>query len=342
MRAYEIGSQDGLHALTAVTRPDLRAGPGEVILRVSSVCLNHRDLLVLKRRYGPLRPSHRIPVSDGVGEVIEIGAGVSGVTLGQRVTCGHFVGWADGAFHPSMLENDLGVSVDGWLAEQIRVPASALLPVPDTLADDDVAALPAAGVTAWNALTEAAQVRAGDLVLALGTGGVSIFALQLAKLHGARVAITSSSDEKLEQMKALGADITINYRTQPDWAAALLAANGGAGGGGANIIIETGGLATLSQSIAAAAPNASIVLIGALGGAGPVNLPNFSSVIIKNLRLRGVTAGNRRMYHELLTAAATHRLHPVIDKRFAFDDAPAAYACLEAGQHIGKILINIS
>lgn len=339
MRAYEIGSQEGLQSLRAVTRPDLTAGPGEAVLRVRSVCLNHRDLLLLKARYGPRRPENRIPVSDGVGEVIALGAGVQGLQIGQRVSCGHFVGWADGEFHPATLENDLGISVDGWLAEQIRVPASALVPVPDSVSNECAAALPAAGLTAWNALTEAAQVKAGDLVLALGTGGVSIFALQLAKMHGARVAITSSSDEKLARMKEMGADITINYKTQPDWAAALLAANGGTG---ANIIIETGGLGTLSQSIAAAAPNASIVLIGALGASAQVNLPNFSGVIIKNLRLRGVTAGNRRMFRAFMAAAAANRLQPVIHRRFRFEEAPAAYTYLESGDHIGKIMIDVA
>jgi NADPH:quinone reductase-like Zn-dependent oxidoreductase len=174
--------------------------------------------------------------------------------------------------------------------------------------------------------------------LALGTGGVSILALQFAKMHGARVAITSSSDAKLEQARALGADILVNYCTSPDWAAALLAANNGAG---ADIVIETGGLATLTHSIAAAAANARIVLIGALGGVPDQILPNFSSIVGKNLVLRGITAGNRRMLVDLVRAVDANNIAPVIAARFGFDDAPAAYASLQSGANLGKVMIRV-
>lgn len=338
MKAYEIGEQQGLASLTLKDRPDPTPGFGQVVLRVRAVCLNHRDLLALAGAYGPRRPANRIPVSDGIGEVIAIGDGVSNVKIGDRTFCGHFVTWLDGSFTPDYLFRDLGISLDGWLAEKILVPADALVAVPDALSDEQAAALPAAGLTAWNSLVEVGQIRAGDLVLALGTGGVSIFALQLAKMHGARVAITSSSDEKLAIMRSLGADITVNYKTTPDWATAVVQANGGTG---ANIVIETGGLSTLAQSIAAAAPNARIALIGALASGSEPSLTNLSGIVVKNLTLRGITAGNRKMMLDLVKAATANNLKPIIDRTFPFAESPAAYAYLKSGAHIGKIMIRV-
>jgi NADPH:quinone reductase-like Zn-dependent oxidoreductase len=339
MKCFELGDQTGIAGLRAATRPDPEPGPGEALLRVRAVCLNHRDLLIASGKYGPRKPETRIPVSDGIAEVVALGDGATGVGIGDRVITGHFVTWIGGAFAPTAFGRDLGVNVDGWLAELIVVPAAALVRVPDALPDSHAAPLCAAGLTAWNALAEVGRVKAGDLVLALGTGGVSILALQMAKMAGARVAITSSSDEKLARAKALGADILINYRTMPDWAAALLAENGGTG---ADIIVETGGLATLSQSITAAAPNARIVLIGALAGAPDAILPNFSSIIGKNLVLRGITAGSRAMLADLVRAAAANALAPVIGASFDFADAPAAYAALQAGEVFGKVMISMA
>jgi NADPH:quinone reductase-like Zn-dependent oxidoreductase len=336
MKVFEIGDQTGLASLTAAERPDPAPGPGEVVLRVRAVCLNHRDLNIVSGLYGSKKPAGRIPVSDGIGEVIALGDGVSGIKPGDRAICGHFVAWLDGAFTPSVFARDLGVTLDGWLAEQIVVPASALVIVPDTLSDERAVPLGAAGLTAWHALVEVGRIKAGDLVLALGTGGVSIMALQIAKLHGARVAITSSSNEKLEQVRALGADICVNYRTNPGWAAAVMQE------GGADIIVETGGLATLAGSITAAAPNARVVLIGALGGVPDQILPNFSTIIGKNLVLRGITAGNRRMLSDLVRAVDAGGMVPVIGKRFGFAEAGAAYAYLKSGACMGKVLVEIA
>jgi len=343
MKCFEIGAQAGIDSLVSAERPDPIPGPGEAVLRVRAACLNHRDLLIMSGRYGARRPASRIPLSDGIGEVVALGPAVAGraptgIKIGDRAICGHFVSWIDGAFSPAVFAVDVGVTLDGWLAEHIVVPAAALVPVPASLSDARAVALGAAGLTAWQAVVEVGRVKAGDLVLALGTGGVAIFALQLAKLHGARVAITSSTDAKLDFARRLGADILINYRDNPDWAAALVAASGGQG---ADIVVETGGLATLSQSITAAAPNGRLVMIGALAGVADQVLPNFSSVIGKNLTLRGITAGNRRMLAELVGAAAACELVPVIDRAFAFADAPAAYAHLRSGEHIGKVMIEM-
>jgi len=337
MKVFEIGDQQGIASLTAAERPAPAPGPGEALLRVRAVCLNHRDLNIVSGTYGPRKPENRIPVSDGIGEVVALGEGVAGLQLGDRAICGHFCSWLDGAFNPSVFARDLGVSLDGWLSEQIVVPAAALVKIPASLSDERAAALGAAGLTAWHALVEVGRIKAGDVVLTLGTGGVSIFALQIAKMHGARVAITSSSDEKLAQAKALGADVLVNYSTSEDWAGAVVAESGGA-----DIILETGGLATLSKSIAAAAPNGRIVLIGALAGTPAQVLPNFSSILGKNLVLRGITAGNRRMLQDLVRAADANGLVPVIGATFGFDEAPEAYAFLKSGKCLGKVLIKVA
>ncbi len=337
MKAYRIGAQTGLAALELGERPDPVAGPGEALLRVRAVCLNHRDLKIVGGEYGPRRAEDRVPVSDGIGEVVAIGDGVKSVAVGDRAICGHFVTWLDGAFSQSAFGSDLGVTRDGWLAELIAVPAAALVKVPDSVSDARAAALPAAGLTAWHAVVEVGKVRVGDTVLVLGTGGVSILALQIAKAAGARVAVTSSSDAKLAQARALGADMTVNYTTTPDWAAAVLAATGGAG---ADIVVETGGQATLAQSIAAAAVNARIVIIGALAGQASEGLANFSTIIGKNLTLRGIAAGSRAMLAALVRAVDANGIEPVIARSFAFADAPAAYAYLKAGDAVGKVLIT--
>ena len=337
IKAYEIGPQQGLAGLRAVRRPQAAPGPGQVLVRLRAACLNHRDLLVLQGRYGPLRPETRIPLSDGVGEVVALGAGCGELAVGERVICPHFVSWLDGDFHPRIFAADLGTSLDGWLAETLLLPAAALVTVPEALSDAQAAPLCAAGLTAWHALVELGRVSAGDLVLTLGTGGVSIFALQLAKMHGARVAITSSSDAKLDLARELGADITVNYRTHPDWAAELLCASGGQG---ADIILETGGLATLPASIDAAAANARIAVIGALGGYGATSLRNFTTLVLKNLVLKGITSGSRSMLQSLVRAATANGLAPVIDCEFGFDEAAQAYAHLQAAEHLGKVLIR--
>ena len=278
-----------------------------------------------------------MPLSEGLGEVIALGEGASGVAIGDRVICAHFVNWIDGKFSPAFFGVDLGVSRDGWLAEQVAVPATALVKVPEGVADAHAAALVASGTTAWNALIAFGQVKAGDTVLMLGTGGVSIAALQIAKAAGARAAITSSSDDKLARAKELGADILINYRTSPDWAAALLAATGGVG---ADIVMETGGLATLGQSITAAAAGGRIAIIGALAGNIVDGLPNYGSIIGKNLIIGGIASGSRAMLAELVRAAELNGFDPVIDRSFGFDEAPAAYAYLKSAAHLGKVIIE--
>ena len=338
MKAFAIGPQTGIAGLTPVTRPDPVAGPSDVVLKVRLVGLNNRDNQVLEGVYGLRRPETRIPTSEGVGEVIAVGDGVTTVKPGDRAIFAHFAKWLDGAFNPMFFGTDLGITHDGWLAEQIVVPGAALLPVPPALTDEQ-AILASAGLTAWHALVEVGKITAGDLVLALGTGGVSIFALQIAKAAGARVAITSSSDAKLAVAKALGADMLINYTTTPDWAAELMVQSGGKG---ADIIVETGGQATLAQSFAAAAPNARIVIIGALAGPAPTGIPNFGTIIGKNLTVKGIAEGSRAMLARLLRAVEANGIMPKVDRVFAFDEALEAFTYLKSGAHVGKVLIKVA
>lgn len=338
MKAYVIGEQNGVESLTLTTRPEPVAAPGQVVLAPRLISLNNRDVQIIRGVYGAKKAIDRIPVSEGVGEVVAIGDGVSGFSIGDRAIAPHFVNWTDGDFGYHAFAHDLGVTHDGWLAERVVVPASALVRVPATLTDEQVAALSAAALTAWNAVVEVGKVKAGDVVLALGTGGVSTAALQIAKANGARVAVTSSSDEKLALARDLGADITINYRTNADWAAELMSATGGAG---ADIVVETGGPATLGQSIAAAAVNARVIIIGVTAGQASEGLPNYGTIIGKNLTLRGIAEGSRAMLARLLRAVEANGFAPVVSKVFPFAEAGDAYAYLASGEHVGKVMIDL-
>ncbi len=337
MKAYQIGGQKGLESLVSTEVETPKPGTGEVLVKMRAVCLNHRDLLILSGKYGPSRPETRIPVSDGVGEIAELGDGVESCAQGDRVVMPHFVDWVEGAFRPAVFGHDIGVSHDGWLAEYLVVPAHAVVKVPDNLTDAQAAPLAAASLTAWNALNVVGKMKSGDAVLALGTGGVSIIALQLAKMAGARFCVTSSSDEKLERARELGADVTINYRSNPEWEKEAFEKLGG----GADIVVETGGLATLQQSIGAAAPNGRIAIIGALAGAASDPLPAFGTIIGKNLALHGIAAGSRAMLVDLVKAVSANDMKPVINRTFGFSEAADAYAYLASGDHFGKIMIEM-
>jgi NADPH:quinone reductase-like Zn-dependent oxidoreductase len=336
MQAYQIGAQQGIGSLARVDRAAPTPSAGEVVVDMRAAALNHRDLDILAGRYGGRKPAERIPVGDGAGVVVEVGPGVTGVQRGERVTAAHFTLWTDGDYDPSIFAADAGNTRDGWLAERIVLPANSLVRIPENLSFEAAAALGAAGITAWAVLETLGRIKAGDTVLTLGTGGVAVLALQIAKMCGARVAITSSSDEKLALCRKLGADITVNYRNQPAWHEAVRAANGGRG---VDIVVETVGASTLSQSLAACAPNARVGLLGALGGPAPAP-PNLGPLILNNVVLKGITSGSRRNLEDLLRASAANRLAPHIDRSFAFDEAAQALAYLASGEHVGKIVIR--
>ena len=334
-KAFEVGPQQGLASMRAVTRQVDELSAGEVLVQVRAAALNHRDLSIMRGQYGARKPETRVPGGDGAGEVVAVGPGVSDIAPGDRVTAPHFVQWLDGEYDPAIFAADLGSSRDGWLAEFIRLPAPALVKLPDGMSFDDAAALGAAGITAWTVLRTLGQIKPGDTVLTLGTGGVSILALQIAGMAGARVAITSSSDAKLAIVRDMGADITVNYRSDSDWPATVRAATGGRG---VDIVVETVGLATLTQSLSCCAPNARIGLLGALGGR-PETGAELGGLILGNVVLKGITSGSRQMLQDLLTAFAVNGVRPRIDRIFPFADTPAAYDYLAKAGHIGKVVV---
>ncbi len=336
MKAYEIGPQTGLDSLRLVERDTPVPGPGEVAIKVHAACLNHRDLLTLKGQYGLMKAEGRIPLSDGVGSVVALSENISGIATGQRVIAPNFVTWLGGKFTPAIFGQDLGISRDGWLAETIILPADAIIAVPDNVSDDVAATLAATGSTIWHCIVTFGGLQKGDLVLTLGTGGVSILTLQIAKALGAEVAITSSSNDKLERCEAMGADYCVNYRDDADWARALMTK---AGGRGADIIVDTAGLNSIEQCIAACAPNGRIALIGGLSGE-PEKAPQMGGIIGKNLTMKGITAGSRSMLCDVVDLISRENIAPLIDKKFSFDDSPAAFAYLESGDHMGKVMIT--
>ncbi len=335
-RRVEIGAQQGIAALRVVDSSAPAPAPGEVLVATRAAALNYRDLLFTEGRYGGDQPETRVPLSDGAGDVVAVGDGVQGFAVGDRVTAPHFLNWIDGSFGPAATAADVGISRDGWLSELVLLPAGSLIRLPDGMDYADAAALGVAGITAWSVVEALGNIKPSDTVLTLGTGGVATVALQIAKMNGARVAITSSSDEKLELVRELGADITVNYRKNPQWEQAVREATGGRG---VDIVVETVGFGTLPQSLACCAPNARVGLLGGLdSGAGkPMNL---SALYFGNLVVKGITSGSRQMYEDLLVASAQNGLKPYIDQRFAFADAKDAYRHLAEAGHVGKVVID--
>lgn len=339
MRCWEIGTRSGIGGMRPGKRADPRPGPGEVLVEVRAAGLNYRDLMVLAGQYGSGLPETRVPLSDGVGIVAECGAGVAGIAVGTRVIAPHFTRWRDGPFAMALFADDLGVTADGWLAERIVLPADAVIAVPDAVSDATAATLAVVGGTVWHAMVAFGQAGPGKLMLAQGTGGVALFALQLAKALGAEVAITSSSEAKLERCRELGADYAIDYRARPDWAAALLEATGGRG---ADVVVDTLGFAAMGETVMACAVEARIGTLGALSGSPAAHASaSQGAIIARNLTIKGIASGSRAMLAAALDAVARHGIAMVVDRRFAFDDAPAAYRHLASGAHIGKVLIEV-
>jgi NADPH:quinone reductase-like Zn-dependent oxidoreductase len=336
VKVYELQSKSGLDSLTRAERPDPHPGVGQVLIRMRAWSLNFRDLNVARGIYGGAgTPSGLIPLSDGVGEVIEIGASVTRVKPGDRVAGIFMQGFIAGGITAEALRTALGGAIDGMLAEYVVLSEQGVVRLPAHLSDEEAATLPCAAVTAWNALVREAHVKAGDTVVLLGTGGVSLFALQFAKVLGARVILTSSSDEKLEVARTLGADETVNYKAQPDWEKAVIERTEGRG---ADVVVEVGGAGTLDKSLAAVRVGGTVCLIGVLTGvAGPVNT---ASILRRHVRLQGIYVGSREIFEEMNRAIAQHKLRPWIGKKFAFDDARAAYDHLASAAHTGKVTIK--
>jgi NADPH:quinone reductase-like Zn-dependent oxidoreductase len=336
MKVYEIRDRFGLDALQVAERPQPQPGHQEVLLKVRAASLNYRDLLVVKGLYNPKMPLPRVPVSDAVGEVVGVGPGVTRVKAGQRVAGIFMQKWLCGELTEAKARSALGGAIDGLLAEYAVLHEDGVVTVPDHLSDEEAAALPCAAVTAWHGLVAEGQVRAGDSVLAQGTGGVSLFALQFARLSGARVIVTSSSDDKLKRALGMGAADGINYKATPEWGERVRELTAGRG---VDHVVEVGGAGTLGQSLRAVRLGGRISLIGVLSGAtGQVNpLP----VLMKNVRVQGIFVGSREMFEAMNRAIALHRMRPVVDRVFPFAEAPAAFRYLESQAHFGKIVIRM-
>jgi len=335
MRAVEIRDGFGLEHLALVERPEPRPGHRQAVVRVRAASLNFRDLLMADGRYNRKQKLPLIPCSDGAGEVVAVGEGVSRVRPGDRV-CGIFAqGWIAGEPSRDMARTTLGGPLDGMLAEQVALSEEGLVKTPDHLSDMEAATLPCAAVTAWSSLIEGG-LQPGETVLLLGTGGVSIVALQLAVIAGARAIITSSSDEKLERARQLGAAAGINYRQVPEWGARVKELTGGEG---VDYVLEVGGASTLPQSLQAVRAGGRIYLIGVLGGnAAEVSIP---AIQMRRVRVEGVLVGSRASFEALNRAVSLHQLRPVIDRTFPLAEARAAFEHMAAGRHFGKICIEL-
>ncbi|HEX3758432.1 MAG TPA: NAD(P)-dependent alcohol dehydrogenase [Kofleriaceae bacterium] len=334
MRAYEIQPREGFDALTLVDRAAPALGPTDVRVRVRAVSLNYRDLTIA--RGAAKRKAPVIPASDGAGEVVEVGAAVTRHKVGDRVAGSFFPRWIDGAMSEQAHAAALGGSVDGMLAEEVVLPEPAWVKLPARLSFEAAATLPCAGVTAYHALFEAAQLRPGDTVLVQGTGGVSIFGLQLAKAAGARVIVTSSSAAKRERALAMGADHVIDYKAESRWGEAARAWTGGRG---VDVVIEVGGPGTFDQSVAALRYGGTMSLLGVLTGVkGEIQT---YGIFHKGLRVAGIYVGSVAMFEGLIRALEARQIDPVIDRTFAFSEARAAYEYLASGQHFGKVVIRV-
>ncbi len=341
MFAYPI-KQFGVDHLERVELPMLQVAAGMVLIKVHAVSLNYRDLMMVKGFYNPKMTLPRIPCSDGAGEVVAIGEGVSRVQVGDRV-CGIFMQrWLDGPLTAEKSKAALGGDVDGMLAEYVLLDQDGVVRFPEHLSYEEAATLPCAGVTAWNALHHAGEpahaALPGETIVIQGTGGVSIFALQFAKLLGAKVIGTSSSEEKLSRALALGLDAGCNYKERPDWSGWVSEVTGGRG---ADRIIEVGGAGTFGQSLRAARVGGTVAQIGILSGAATSEPLALTPILHKQLRVQGIYVGSRAMFEEMNAAIAKGGLHPIIDRVFGFDQVRDAFLHMQSASHFGKIVIRV-
>ncbi len=335
MKVVELRNSFGLESFAVAERPEPTPGPGQVLLKMKAFSLNYRDLMVAKGMYNPKLKFPFVPLSDGVGEVVGVGAGVTRVKPGTRVA-GLFVQkWLAGDLTESIFKSALGGGVEGLLAEYAVLDADGVTPVPEHLTDEEAATLPCAALTAWNALVTQGHIKAGDSVLIQGTGGVSLFALQFARMHGARVIATSSSDAKLDRVRALGAADGINYKTTPDWEEKVRALTTQ----GVDHVVEVGGAGTLAKSLRAVRLGGTISLIGVL--AGVTSQVNPMPILMKHVRVQGIFVGSREMFEAMSRAVALHQLRPVVDKVFPMNQLREALQHLESGAHFGKVCLKV-
>ncbi|MGQ0456879.1 MAG: zinc-dependent alcohol dehydrogenase family protein [Hyphomicrobium sp.] len=337
MKAFQLKNAFGIDnlALEDVAQPGPE--PGQALVRMRAWSLNYRDLLVVRGLYKPRLQFPFQMISDGAGEVVAVGEGVTRVKSGDRVAGAFMQKWIEGGPDDVKSASALGGDIPGLAAEYVVLDAEGLVHVPAGLSYEEAATLPCAALTAWNALVTAGKLTAGDVILVQGTGGVSIFALQFAKMLGARVIATSSSDAKLERLKALGASDLINYKSTPDWGRR---ARDLTGGRGVDHVVEVGGAGTLAQSLAAVRTGGRVSMIGVLSSGDGEAMPIFP-ILMKAVTVQGIFVGSREMFEAMNRAIGANGLKPVIDaKTFAFSDFPDALRYMESGAHFGKIVLR--
>jgi NADPH:quinone reductase-like Zn-dependent oxidoreductase len=336
MKVIEVRQGFGLDQLTLAERPDPEPGAGEVLLRMRTASLNFRDLLMVRGEYDPRQPLPLIPCSDGLGEVAAVGRGVERVVVGQRVTPLFAQRWQAGRPTREELRSTLGGPLDGTLAQWMVLAESGVVAVPEHLTDAEGSTLSCAGLTAWSALVTEADLDTDDIVLIQGTGGVSLFALQFSRVLGLRAIVTSSSDEKLERARELGAWRTINYRTTPEWGRRVLELTEKRG---VDLVVEVGGAGTLEQSLKAVRLGGQISLIGVL--AGGVSRVSVIPIFMKRVRIQGILVGHREGFEAMNRTIASHELRPILDRVHPMEQVREAFEQMAAGRLFGKIGIEI-
>lgn len=334
MKAYRLLSFGDIDALQLNEEPNPQPERGEVLVRIRAVSLNYRDLAIVRGRYPRKAVPGLIPVSDAAGEIVAVGEQVTAFKVGDRVIGAFHPRWFGGEMPSTIQTDSYGAESDGWLCELKAVSQEAVIPLPEPLTYEEGCTLPCAGLTAWTALAGPAPIRAGHTVLVQGSGGVSIFALQLARALGATVIATTSSDSKARQLKSLGAVHTVNYRDDPEWGRSVRALTGGRG---VDRVVEVGGPGTISQSLRAVAVGGEIASIGFLSTENPGI--DFFQLKLSGATLRNIAVGDRSGLLELVRAVTGVGLQPVIDRAFAFEDAREAFRYLESGQHLGKVVV---
>jgi len=334
MRQWQIPAF-GINSLALVEKETPTPGPGQIQIDVKAVSLNYRDLMVVEGRYNPKLAMPRVPCSDGAGEVVAVGAGVTQWKPGDRVAGIFMQNWLDGGASAAKGKGALGGDIDGMITTEVVLSEHGIVRIPNHLSYEEASTLPCAGVTAWNSLFTSADVHPGSTILILGTGGVSIFSLQFAKMAGARVLGTSSSDEKLEQAKTLGLDAGLNYRTTPDWEKWAFEQTGGEG---VDLIVDVGGSGTLPRAFKALRHGGTIAQMGVLAGVS--DQLDIRPIFAKQLKIHGIYVGSRADFVAMNKAIAQAKLKPVIDRVFAFEEFPAALRHMEAGAHFGKIVVS--
>jgi len=336
MRAFQLPQATGIDALTKVDLPQPKPAYRQVLVKVLACSLNFRDLAIVTGRYRMPSKPNLVPLSDGAGEVVEVGPGVTRVKVGDRVAGNFFQRWPGGHASADTQASALGGSIDGMLREYAVLEEDGVVKLPAHLSYQEGACLPCAGVTAWNALVEHGRLIAGQTVLVQGTGGVSMLALQFCKLFGADVIATSSSDAKLERANKLGAAHGVNYKTTPDWDKAAVELTGGVG---VDQVVEVGGAGTIAKSLGALRMGGKISMIGVLSGAADLN-PML--IMGKRANVQGISVGSTQMFEAMNRAITVAGMKPVIDKVFPFEETPAAFRHMQSAQHFGKIVIDLS